>query len=54
MKRRIRKEILVAIWLLLIINFGLIAKIGNDILSVVYMSTLALLGYKIGKRYEVI
>ena len=50
---RIRKEILIATWLILFVNFGLITSIDNNIVSVGYIITLALLGCKIAKRYEV-
>ena len=53
-KRKIKKEILVATWLILMWFLGLIARIDNGIVSAIYILILAILGYKIGKRYEVI
>lgn len=50
MKRRIKTNILKATWILLIINFGLIASIDNNILSMIYMIEVAILGIKIAKR----
>ena len=50
---RIRKEILVATWLILAFNLGLIASIDNNIVSVGYILTLVLLGNNIRKRYRI-
>ena len=50
---KLRKEILIIILFILIINFGLIISINNDIVSVVYIITLMLLANVIRKRYEI-
>lgn len=49
-KKRIKTNVLIAIWLILMELLGLIARIDNNIISVFYMITLALLGNKIRKR----
>ena len=54
MKKRIRTNILVATWFLLILNIGLIITIDNSILSIIYALCLIQLGFIIGKRIEVI
>jgi len=50
---KIRKEILVALWVILFCLLGLIASIDNSIVSTGYILTLALLGNKIRKRYRI-
>ena len=48
--KRVKTKILKATWILLIINFGLIVSIDNNILSIIYLIALAILGMKIIKR----
>lgn len=50
---KIRKEILVALWLILMLLLGLIARIDNGVVSAIYWLTLLLLGNKIRKRYGI-
>ena len=49
-KKRIRTNILIGMWVLLIELLGLIASFNNDLISVCYIIVLALLGNVIRKR----
>lgn len=49
-KKRIKTNVLIAIWLILMELLGLIASFNNDLISVCYIIVLALLGNKIRKR----
>lgn len=53
-KKRIKTNVYIIIFVTLIINFGLIVRISNDILSLSYLNILGLLLYKIGRRYKLI
>ena len=53
MKRRIKTKILVIILMILFGLLGLIARIDNDILTLLYITSEALLINELRKRYGV-
>ena len=53
-KKRIKTNILITLFMFLIINFGLISKLNNDIISISYITILGTLLYNLGRRFKVI
>ena len=53
MKRRIKTKFLLALLIILYLLLGLIARIDNDIITLIYLTSEALLINALRKRYGV-